>query len=55
MSNQYTLSVLINCKNRLESLLKTAKYQDEIDFYIDCLNQTIKDIDNIGKNEAISS
>lgn len=55
MSNQYTLDVLINCKNRLESLLKTAKYQDEVTFYTDCLNQTLKDIENISKNEQKST
>lgn len=54
MVNSYTIDVLINTKNRLESLLKLAKYQDEVTFYTECLNQTLKDIDNIGKNEHIS-
>ena len=54
MTNDFTLDVLLNCKNRLQSLLKTATYQDEIAFYNDCLKQTLKDIDNIDKYGTIS-
>lgn len=50
--NQYTLNALLYQRERLEQLLKDAKYQDETRFYTDCLNQVNKDIDNIGKNTS---
>lgn len=55
MNNVYTLNTLRYQPARLMELILTAKYPDEVRFYENCLAEVNKDIDNIVKNEAISS